>query len=145
MGRRRGTSPQGGYKVKICPSGADRKAANEETINRGAAIVSKRAKNRERARGNEPPAFFCKWVLTFLCGHIIISLYPQGKEAKLLGIKKGTKLTDSPKDKVLKVRIDTETERRLTLICEQSAKTKSEVVREGIDRQYNDLQHKEDT
>ncbi len=62
-----------------------------------------------------------------------------------MGIKKGTKLTDSPKDKVLKVRIDTETERRLTLICEQSAKTKSEVVREGIDRQYNDLQHKEDT
>lgn len=61
----------------------------------------------------------------------------------MLGIKKGTKLTDSPKDKVLKVRIDTETERRLTLICEQSAKTKSEVVREGIDRQYSDLQHKE--
>lgn len=60
----------------------------------------------------------------------------------MLGIKKGTKLTNSPKDKVLKVRIDTETERRLNLICEQSAKTKSEVVREGIGRQYNDLQRK---
>ena len=57
MGRRRGTSPQGGYKAKIGPSGTDRKAANEETINRGAAIVSKRAKIGKGPGATNPRPF----------------------------------------------------------------------------------------
>lgn len=53
-----------------------------------------------------------------------------------MGIKKGTKLTDSPKDKVLRVRIDEDTDNKLKAICKNTNKSKSEVVRDGIDEQY---------
>lgn len=56
-----------------------------------------------------------------------------------MGIKKGTKLTDAPKSKTLKVRIDAETDRKLEAVCARSARTKSEVVRDGIERQYAEL------
>lgn len=69
----------------------------------------------------------------FVCTH-------KEKEAKTTGIKKGTKLTETPKNKTLKVRIDEETERRLEVVCEESARMKSEVVRDGINRQYAELQ-----
>lgn len=55
---------------------------------------------------------------------------------KDLGIQKGTKLTDKPKDKILRVRIDDETEKKLTEICESENKSKSDVVRTGIELQY---------
>lgn len=53
-----------------------------------------------------------------------------------MGIQKGTKLTDKPKDKILRVRIDDETEKKLTEICESENKSKSDVVRTGIELQY---------
>ena len=53
-----------------------------------------------------------------------------------MGIKKGTKLTDSPKDKILRVRIDEDTDNKLKKICQQTNKSKSEIVRDGIDEQY---------
>lgn len=83
-------------------------------------------------------------LLTFLCGHNIISLYPQGKEVKCLGIKKGTKLTDTPKNKMLKIRVNTETEKKLEFVCEHTKKSKSDVVRDGIDKQYAEIQSRED-
>ena len=56
-----------------------------------------------------------------------------------MGIPKGTKLTDSPKDRVLRIRIDKETEEQLEAVCNQKGKTKSEVVRDGIEQQYQNL------
>lgn len=53
-----------------------------------------------------------------------------------MGIKKGTKLTDKPKDKILRIRIDGETEKKLNEVCENENKSKSDVVRTGIELQY---------
>ena len=83
-------------------------------------------------------------LLTFLCGYIIISLCPQRKEVMCLGIKKGTKLTDTPKDKMLRIRVDAETERKLECVCELTEKSKSEVIRDGIDKQYAEIRSGKD-
>lgn len=61
-----------------------------------------------------------------------------------MGIKKGTKLTDTPKDKMLRVRVDAETERKLEYVCEHTEKSKSDVVRDGIDKQYAEIQSSND-
>lgn len=47
-----------------------------------------------------------------------------------MGIKKGTKLTDTPKNKMLKIRVNTETEKKLEFVCEHTKKSKSDVVRD---------------
>lgn len=51
-------------------------------------------------------------------------------------IKKGTKLTDKPKDYMLRVRLDSETLEKLDVVCKVDNKNRSEVVREGIDELY---------
>lgn len=51
-------------------------------------------------------------------------------------IKKGTKLTDKPKDYMLRVRMDEETLAKLDACCEEQGVSRSEVVRRGIDEQY---------
>lgn len=51
-------------------------------------------------------------------------------------MKKGTKLTDNPKDYMLRVRMDKETVRKLDAICEREKKSRSEVVREAIEQKY---------
>ncbi len=56
-----------------------------------------------------------------------------------MGIKKGTKLTDNPKNTMLYIRIDKETEQKLDEICIVKKKSKSDVVREGIDKQYAEI------
>lgn len=56
-----------------------------------------------------------------------------------MGIKKGTKLTNTPKDKILRVRIDEDIEQKLDDICIVKNKSKSDVVREGIEQQYADI------
>ncbi len=61
-----------------------------------------------------------------------------------MGIKKGTKLTDSPKDKMLRIRIDAETGKKLEFVCEHTQKSKSDVVRDGIDKQYAEIQSGKD-
>lgn len=53
-----------------------------------------------------------------------------------MGIKKGTKLTDAPKDRTLKIRFDAETEKKLNIICDLSKKSKAQVIRDGINLQY---------
>ena len=78
-------------------------------------------------------------LLTFLCSYIIIRLYPQRKGGKIFGNKKGTKLTDSPKSHMLRVRMDNESMMKLDVICETKNITRSEVVREGIEQQYAKL------
>lgn len=53
-----------------------------------------------------------------------------------MGIKKGTILTDNPKNKMIRVRIDEETEMKLNRISEIEKKSKSEIIRNGINIQY---------
>lgn len=60
-------------------------------------------------------------------------------EVNTLGIRKGTKLTDKPKNKMLRIRIDEETNRKLNAVCEAQGKSMSEVVRAGIERQYAEI------
>lgn len=54
----------------------------------------------------------------------------------MAGLKKGTKLTDNPKDYVLRVRLDNDTLQKLDKCCEKSGMNRSEVVRRGIELQY---------
>lgn len=54
-------------------------------------------------------------------------------------LKKGTKLTDNPKDYMLRVRLDKETLEKLDECCETNHKSRSEVVREGISEQYKKI------
>lgn len=51
-------------------------------------------------------------------------------------LPKGSKLTDKPKDTMLRVRIDKETVKKLDFVSENLGISKSEVVRKGIDEQY---------
>jgi len=51
-------------------------------------------------------------------------------------MEKGTKLTDNPKDYMLRVRLDSATLGKLDSVCEEEKASRSEVVRRGIDEQY---------
>lgn len=53
-----------------------------------------------------------------------------------MGIAKGTKLTDNPKDKTLKIRLDSETEKKLVYLSETGKKSKAQVIRDGIVELY---------
>lgn len=53
-----------------------------------------------------------------------------------MGIKKGTKLTEHPMDKEIKIRMDAETEEKLVFLSENTGRTKSQVIRDGILEQY---------
>lgn len=54
-----------------------------------------------------------------------------------MGIHKGTKLTDNPKNHILKFRCDDETSEKLEYLAENKGITKSEVIRKGIEIQYD--------
>ena len=63
-------------------------------------------------------------------------MYPQRREGWILGIQKGTKLTDNPKNKTFKVRLDETTVEKLEYLAKKHQVTKSDVIRNGIDVQY---------
>lgn len=54
-------------------------------------------------------------------------------------MKKGTKLTDNPKDYMLRVRLDNETVDKLDTVCQEEGLTRSEIVRKGIEEQYQKI------
>ncbi len=54
-------------------------------------------------------------------------------------MKKGTKLTDTPKDFMLRTRLDKDTLNMLDEVCKVKNQSRSEVVREGIRIQYQDV------
>lgn len=54
-------------------------------------------------------------------------------------LKKGTKLTDTPKDTMFRVRMDKETTDKLDYVSKQLGVSKSEIVRKGIDKQYREI------
>lgn len=51
-------------------------------------------------------------------------------------MKKGTKLTDNPKDYMLRVRLDKEIVEKLDYVSDELSISRSEVVRKGIEEQY---------
>lgn len=53
-----------------------------------------------------------------------------------MGIKKGTKLTESPKSILYQIRVCEETDRKVKSICEKEGISKSELIRQGIDLKY---------
>lgn len=53
-----------------------------------------------------------------------------------MGIKKGTKLTDKPKNNMLRIRVDDETLGKLDAVCDKTKKTRSEIIRNSIEEQY---------
>lgn len=55
------------------------------------------------------------------------------------GLKKGTKLTDSPKDYMLRVRMDEKSIEMLDAVCDKKKLSRSEVVRQGIEKQYAEI------
>ena len=57
-----------------------------------------------------------------------------------MGEKKIGRPTDSPKDIVLKIRIDKATANWLDKCCERLAVSKAEVVRRGVKKMYDDLE-----
>lgn len=59
-----------------------------------------------------------------------------------MGISKGTKLTDNPKNTTFKVRLDEKTAEKLNVVSQETQKTKSEVIRTGIELQFNTLEKK---
>ena len=54
----------------------------------------------------------------------------------MAAMKKGTKLTDTPKDYMLRVRMDKETEKKLEILIEEKKISKSEMVRKCILEEY---------
>ena len=59
-----------------------------------------------------------------------------------MGIKKGTRLTSTPKDRELKFRYDADIEMKLVAVCNKTGKTKAQVIRDGIEKQYAEIQSK---
>lgn len=57
----------------------------------------------------------------------------------MAAVKKGTKLTDNPKDYMLRVRLDNETVEKLDIVCREHNVSRSEAVRNGIDEQYRKI------
>ena len=53
-----------------------------------------------------------------------------------MGIKKGTKLTDNPKEYILRVRMDKTTLAKLDAICKEQGVTRSQVIRNWSVEQY---------
>lgn len=86
------------------------------------------------------PNFFKLGVGFSLWSHYNLIVPTGKKEVKLLGIKKGTRLTDTPKDREFKFRYDADTEMKIQAICEATGKTKAQVIREGIDKLYDEIQ-----
>lgn len=51
--------------------------------------------------------------------------------------KKGRPFSENPKDFILRVRLDQETLVQLDKCCEASGESRSEIVRKGIQEQYD--------
>lgn len=57
----------------------------------------------------------------------------------MAAMKKGTKLTDTPKDYMLRVRMDDSTMEKLNYITDRMNMSRSEVVRRSIEEQYQKI------
>lgn len=66
-----------------------------------------------------------------------IQIAPQRKEEKIIGIHKGTKLTDTPKNHSLNFRYDDKTGKKLDFLAKTRKTTKADVIRKGIEIQFD--------
>lgn len=57
-----------------------------------------------------------------------------------MGIHKGTKLTQNPKDTSIRVRVDKQTIEKLNYLTRKENTTKSEVIRKGIEIQFDQIE-----
>ena len=62
----------------------------------------------------------------------------------MAGIKKGTKLTDNPKDSMLRVRLDAETLEQLDECVEALNSDRSKVVRQGVKELHRIIKQKKE-
>ena len=69
-------------------------------------------------------------------------MYTKKKEHKLMGIPKGMKLTDTPKTNRVAFRFDDETAKKLNYLVKAKKCTKAEIIRIGIEKQYEELEGK---
>lgn len=53
-----------------------------------------------------------------------------------MGVPKGTKLTDNPKNLTIKIRLDENTASKLDFLADSNNISKSEVIRKGIEIQF---------
>ena len=58
----------------------------------------------------------------------------------MAAMKKGTKLTNTPKDYMLRVRMDYDTLQKLDIVCETKNVTRSEFVREAIEEKFRKIE-----
>ena len=56
---------------------------------------------------------------------------------------KGQKIKDDPINKLIHLRVNNETIENLEYVSEKTGKNKSEVIRDGIDLQYETIKEKE--
>ena len=56
---------------------------------------------------------------------------------------KGQKIKDDPINKLIHLRVNNETIEKLEYVSEKTGKNKSEVIRDGIDMQYETIKEKE--
>lgn len=54
-------------------------------------------------------------------------------------LKKGTKLTDNPKDTMIRVRMSKDVVEKMEYVAENCGMNKSEVIRKGIEEQYQKI------
>ena len=54
----------------------------------------------------------------------------------MAAMEKGTKLTDNPKDYMLRVRVDKNTLHKLDEVCKKEKTNRSNIIRNGIEIQY---------
>lgn len=59
-----------------------------------------------------------------------------------MGISKGTRLTDNPKNQTFKLRLDEKTVEKLEILANEIKSSKAEVIRKGIELQYENLKQK---
>ncbi len=53
-----------------------------------------------------------------------------------MGIQKGTKLTDNPKNSTFKIRLDESTMKKLEYLSNEQQVSKADVIRKGINIQF---------
>lgn len=56
--------------------------------------------------------------------------------------KKGQKLTDNPKDTMIRVRMDKETVDKLDYLATEQGSDRSKIIRQGIEMQYESVRKK---
>lgn len=78
-------------------------------------------------------------VLDFCCYELYNDIVAT-KGSDEMATKKIGRPTKSPKDYMLRTRLDKETVEKLDYVAEQSQLTRSEIVRKGIEMQYDQLQ-----